>query len=85
MPGSSVPGISQARLLEWVAIPFSRDLPHPGIKPLSPASLALAGRFFTTVLPGKPGGIFIVPYCKDPVYKCKIVMVFEISFEMQGS
>ena len=30
-PGSSVHGISQARILEWVAIPFSRDLPDPGI------------------------------------------------------
>ena len=29
--GSSVHGISQARRLEWVAIPFSRDLPDPGI------------------------------------------------------
>ena len=36
-PGSSVHGISQARILEWVAIPFSRDLPNPGIKPGSPA------------------------------------------------
>ena len=31
-PGSSVHGISQARILEWRAIPFSRDLPHPGIE-----------------------------------------------------
>ena len=29
-------GILQARILEWVAIPFSRDLPDPGIKPRSP-------------------------------------------------
>ena len=35
--GSSVHGILQARTLEWVAIPFSRGLPNPGIKPLSPA------------------------------------------------
>ena len=26
----------QARILEWAAIPFSRDLPSPGIKPGSP-------------------------------------------------
>ena len=26
-PGSSVHGILQARILEWVPIPFSRDLP----------------------------------------------------------
>ena len=32
LPGSSVHGISQARMLEWVAIPFSRG-PSPGIGP----------------------------------------------------
>ena len=31
----TVHGILQARILEWVAIPFSRDLPNPGIKPKS--------------------------------------------------
>ena len=37
-PGSSVHGISQARMLEWVAISFSPgDLPDPGIKFTSPA------------------------------------------------
>ena len=34
-PGSSVRGILQARILEWVAILFSRDLPNPGIEPRS--------------------------------------------------
>ena len=29
------------------------DLPDPSIKPSFPASLALAGRFFTTMPPGK--------------------------------
>ena len=36
-PGSSVNEISQARILEWVAIPSPRDLPDPGFKPRSPA------------------------------------------------
>ena len=36
LPGSSVRGISQARILEWLAIPFSRDLPVTGIKLRSP-------------------------------------------------
>ena len=36
--GSSSHGILQARILEWVAIPFSRDLPDPGIELGSPAS-----------------------------------------------
>ena len=48
-PGSSVHGISQARILEWGIIPFSRDLHNPGIKPTSPAW----GRFFTTEPQGR--------------------------------
>jgi len=28
-PGSSVPGVLQARILEWVAIPFSRGSSQP--------------------------------------------------------
>ena len=35
-PGSSVHGILQARILEWVAIPSPGDLPNPGIQPESP-------------------------------------------------
>ena len=32
----TVHGILQARILEWVVFPFSRDLPNPGIEPRSP-------------------------------------------------
>ena len=35
----------------WLPFPTPGDLPDPGIEP---ASLALAGRFFTTEPPGKP-------------------------------
>ena len=34
--GSSIHGILQARILEWVAMPFSRGSSHPGIEPRSP-------------------------------------------------
>ena len=37
LPGYSVHGILRARVLEWVAISFSRGSPDPGIKPRSPA------------------------------------------------
>ena len=47
-PSSSVHGISQARILEWVAISFSRGLLDPGIKPMS---FMLAGRLFTAEPP----------------------------------
>ena len=53
-PGSSVPGISQARMLERVAFPPPGDLPDPGIELVSLASLELVGGFFTTEPPGKP-------------------------------
>ena len=41
-------GILQARILEWLPCPSPGDLPHPGIKPVSLISPALAGEFFTT-------------------------------------
>ena len=47
-PGSSVHGILQARVLEWVAIPSSRGLPDPGIELASLSSPALVGGFSTT-------------------------------------
>ena len=37
LPGSSVCGILQARILEWVAISFSRGSSGPRIEPGSPA------------------------------------------------
>ena len=36
-PGFSVCAIIQARVVEWVAIPFSRGLPNPGMEPGPPA------------------------------------------------
>ena len=39
----------------WGALPFPTlgDLPNPGIEPVSLASPALVGGFFTTLPPGK--------------------------------
>ena len=36
-PGSSAHGILQARILEWTAVPSSRNLPNPENKPSSPS------------------------------------------------
>ena len=44
-PGSSVHGILQSRILEWVASPPPGDLPDPRIEPVSLVSPALAGGF----------------------------------------
>ena len=60
LPGSSVRGILQARILEWVAVSSPEDLRDSGIETESPV---LTGKFFTTGPPGKPisvmrGGVF---------------------------
>ena len=41
-PGSSVHGILQVRILEWVAIPFSRGFSPPKIEPGSPVLRAVS-------------------------------------------
>ena len=48
LPGSSVHGIVQVRILEWVPCSPPGDLPDSGTEPISPVSPALAGGFFTT-------------------------------------
>ena len=62
LPGSTVHGTLQARVLEWVTIPNSSWV--PGIKPVSLMSLALAGGFFTTSATWEARHL-----CKDPIYK----------------
>ena len=50
--GSSVHGILQARILEWVPFPSSGNLLHPEIKPWSPA---LQADSLPSEPPVKPG------------------------------
>ena len=52
--GSSVHGILQARILEWVVISFSRGSSQPRDQTRVPCVSCIAGGFFTRVLPGKP-------------------------------
>ena len=54
LPGSSVQGISQERILEWVTSSSSMDLLDPLVEPASPVAPASAGGFFTAEPPGKP-------------------------------
>jgi len=58
-PGSSVHGILQARILEWVVMPFSRGIFDSVIKPISPASPGLQANSLPTYSPyicmGFPG------------------------------
>ena len=54
LPGSSVHGISQTKILEWAAISYSRDLPNSGMEPAALQVSCISGRFFTTEPLGKP-------------------------------
>ena len=51
--GSSVHGISEARILEWVTISFARGF-HPESKPVSPTSPALQADSLPLSLLGSP-------------------------------
>ena len=50
-PSSSVHGILQARILEWVGMPPPGNLPDSGIQPASLMSPKFADGFFTTSAP----------------------------------
>ena len=65
LPGSSVRAISQARILEWVAISFSRGPSPPRDRSLT----CIASGFFTTEPPGKPRVKFYSPATtkKNPI------------------
>ena len=52
-------GFSRQEYYSELLVPASGDLPDPGIK-FTSVSPALAGRFFTTVPPGRPKYIFLL-------------------------
>ena len=72
LPGSSIHGIFQVRVLEWVAISFSRDLPDPRIKSRSPALQADA-------LPADP------PWKPTEGKKFKIIKAIQVKPTVLGS
>ena len=57
LPGSSIHGIFQARILEWVPCPSPGDPPKPGIEPWSPT---LQADSLWSEPPGKPRKFFHV-------------------------
>ena len=64
LSGSSVHGIFQARVLEWIANPSPGDLPDPGIEPGSPTLQADA---LLSEPPGKPDLLELTPQ-KDVLF-----------------
>ena len=54
LPGSSVHGILQARVVEWVVMPSSRGFPRPRDPACISCDSDITGGFFTNEPPGKP-------------------------------
>ena len=71
-PGSSVHGILQARILEWVAISFSRDLSKPGInnKKRRKEVCATLKSVFVIVLVVKSVSL-VAQLVKEPTCQCR--------------
>ena len=70
LPASSVHGILQARILEWVAMPSSRGSSWPRDQTHVSCVSCIAGRFFTTEPLGSP--LFIIPefqYCSAKFWR----------------
>ena len=73
LPGSSVHGILQARILEWVVILFSRgSAQHRGRTQVS----CIAGGFFTTESPGKSH--FVCSYGNQSLTTYTLTLVFRV-------
>ena len=84
-------GILQARILEWVAFLFSRDIPNPGIKPRSPA---LQADSLPAEPQGKPKntgvgslsllqGIFPTQESKRGLLHCRQIL-YQLSYQGRG-
>ena len=76
LPNSSVHGILQARILEWVATPSSRESSSPGIKLRYPVSPALQ---VDSLLLSHQGSPILVAVCHQLLSKKAIKHLFYIS------
>ena len=78
LPGSSVRGIFQTRILEWVTMSFSRG----SSRPRDGTALALAKEFFTTEPPGKPSN-FIYGDTSQREYLCTLQGQWPFAYEKE--
>ena len=72
-PGSSVRGILQARVLEWVAMPSSRGSSRPRYQTQVSCVPCIGGGLFTTSNTGKPQSSHTCT--KSPIQICSLWIV----------
>ena len=73
LPGSSVHGMLQERILEWVAILFSRGSSYPGTEPRSPT---LQTDSLLSKPPGKPIYMYRNMHTQIHTHVCVCVGVY---------
>ena len=76
LPGSSVNGILQARILEWVAIPFSRRSSQPRDRT---QVFWIAGRFFTNWATRDAPQIIYIPWSNGVITEMQHCSVLKYS------
>ena len=84
-PGSSIHGISEARILEWVAISFPRGASRP--RDGTHISHAV-GRSFTAEPPGKPRSVYmplsLYIYMCVCIYLCDVLLFLSLIFHLSN-
>ena len=84
-------GILQARILEWVAFPFSGHLPNPGVEPRQPRSPAVQVDFLPAEPQGKPKNtgacslsllqqIFLTQESTQRLLRCRQIL-YQLSYQ----
>ena len=71
-PGSPVHAIPLARILEWVAVPLSRDIPDLRTEPMSPASPALQADSLLSEPPGNTCETFCIVLGPESTLKVSV-------------
>ena len=82
LPGSSVNGILQARILERVAISYSRRTSQPRDETHISCASCTAGRLFTIEPLGKPIPTITVCHLENNKIRGKIGYVFNYSYRV---
>ena len=85
LPGSSVHGILQARILEWVSMPFSRPFFRTRDEPVFFMSPALTGGFFTISATWDTDTQILVCMKKIHIFFWSTMKSLSVSFNSDGS
>ena len=82
LPGSSLHGTFQARVLEWVAIASPGDHPDPGIKPRSSTSCVCRQTLYHLSHQGSPNSYSLTQELSPGLLHCRQIL-YPLSYEVR--